>query len=158
MMGLTGAGINSLIIIQMACLIHADCVIRAKKKKGRGVFGIAEIVLDSHSTSCWSCSQLILGTCEGNAAAHSPSLLFTLFSGHFISSLSLPHFLFITLIFTLTPPLTHVVFFAHPISPCRNHTTIAMTVKVFSQLIFFFSPTHSFFSYPPLTFSFIIHI
>lgn len=27
-MGLTGSGINSLIMIQMACLIHADCVMR----------------------------------------------------------------------------------------------------------------------------------
>lgn len=56
MIRLTAACINSLIMIQMVCLIHVE---RAVKIKWGEMLGIDEIVHDCHSTCCWSCDVFL---------------------------------------------------------------------------------------------------
>ncbi len=90
---------------------------------------LLELQSDVSGDLCWETLGVV---------APSPSLHFTLFSVHFITSLSHPHFLFIPLIFTLTLPLTQVVFLHNISRPyILLHATIALTVKVFSQFILF---------------------
>ncbi len=149
MMGLVGAGTNNSIMIQKASLVHADCVMRVRPQD------MLKYIKLSWTSCCAAVRCFWAHKDVENAMSQClctfPILHFTLFIPFYLR-LSHPHFLFITFIFTLTPPLTMVVL----LQAVTTLTDSALTVKVFSHSIF--SHLHLLFFYPPLTFSLTVQI
>lgn len=106
---------------------------------------LLELQSDASGHLCW---ETPLGV-----VAPSPSLHFTLFSVHFINSLSHPHFLFIPLIFTPTLPLTQVVFLHKQYLPPLYSSSCyhCSDSKSVFPVRFILTYTGSFFIYPPPT-------
>lgn len=144
-MGLTGSGINSLIMIQMACLIHADCVMRPNST--------------GNVRNRWNCPWQSLNKLRGTRVGSSVSLhLPPTFISHSFQSVLLAAFFILTFFLELPSSLdnTHPNWdSARTVSPTVTVLPLLWQEKCFPSSFLF--PRSFLFIYPPLTFSFIVH-
>lgn len=114
-MGLTGSGINSLIMIQMACLIHADCVMRPNST--------------GNVRNRWNCPWPSLNKLRGTRVGSSVSLhLPPTFISHSFQSVLLAAFFILTFFLELPSSLDNT----HP--NWDSARTVSPTVTVLPLL------------------------